>query len=147
MTGVYALQMNYSPNAESATDAQFDGPNGYLFLAWLDPVSGYWLNAANMSNTGGTDAKGPYQGSFADFEANHQGQPLADYVGYWGVNIDGSDSSGNHDTVWAVVDNLDGQFAVVPEPGTFALIGAAAVALLPVLLRRKLKQMFRHANS
>jgi hypothetical protein len=135
--GVMALQMNYSPAVESATDAHFDSLDGALFLGWLDPTSQSWVNAANMSPTIGTDSKGPYQGSFANFCLQHAGQPLADYVGYWGVNTSGNDDLGNDDTVWAVVDGLNGQFAVVPEPGTVTLLAAGGLSLLAYAWRRR----------
>jgi hypothetical protein len=128
LSGVFVLQMNYSPLVESRQDALIDGPNGNLYLAWLNS-DGHWVNAANMSMTGGTD--GLNQVSLDTATSSP-----ADYVGDWGVDI-------NDGTVWAVVDGLDGQFAVVPEPGTLALIGMGAVAVVPVLLRRKLKQMRR----
>ncbi len=141
--GAFALQMNYSPDVESAADAQTDAPAGALFLGWFDSSTGTWLNAANMSSTVGTDAKGPFLGSFAQFWSEHSGDNLADYAGYWGVNT--SDTGEDADSAWAILDGLNGQFAVVPEPGTLAMTAAAALALLP-LLRRKRAAILRGLN-
>ena len=40
--------------------------------------------------------------------------------------------------MWAVLNYSAGdQFAVVPEPGTFVLLAAGALALVPVIRRRR----------
>jgi hypothetical protein len=59
-----------------------------------------------------------------------QGNTLGELVGSWGVDLT------NHQA-WAVVDNGSGNFAVVPEPSTFALLGTAAAGLLVYRLRRR----------
>jgi len=53
------------------------------------------------------------------------------------VNTAGNDDLGNDDTVWAVVDGLNGQFAVVPEPGTVTLLAAGGLSLLAYAWRRR----------
>jgi hypothetical protein len=57
------------------------------------------------------------------------GYTMDDLVGSWGVDAT------NHES-WAIVNNGGGDFAVVPEPSTFALLGAAAVGLLVYRIRR-----------
>ena len=48
ISGPFALQIHYSQAVESTYDEQFDAPSGQLYLGWLDPASGYWVNAANF---------------------------------------------------------------------------------------------------
>jgi hypothetical protein len=131
VNGIFALQMSYSPGVESAADAAYDGPHGDLYLGWFDPANQKWRNAANRSLSLGPDSKGPFQGSFADFWSQQPSDAqLPSYLGDWGVDID------DH-TAWAVLDGLNGQFAVVPEPGTMAMVAAGALAFLPLLWRRR----------
>ena len=54
------------------------------------------------------------------------------------MNTAGTDDDGDNNTVWAILSGRYGEFAAVPEPGTFLLAAAGAAALLPLLLRRKL---------
>ena len=42
-------------------------------------------------------------------------------MGSWGVDLANQES-------WSIINNGGGDFAVVPEPTTFALLGAAALA-------------------
>jgi hypothetical protein len=99
----------------------YDGPGeateaaeGLIYLAWLDPGDGQWENAV-QGNVGSSQLPvvgcqlGPWPGNDMT-------------VGDWGVN------TSNH-AVWAVLDH-NSQFAVVPEPGTLALLVAAAVVVV-----------------
>ena len=79
-----------------------DGVPGTSDDEWLPAVEG------NFGSTNDT---------FLGVEAWNGDMTLGD----WGVN------TANH-TVWAVV-NHNSDFAVVPEPSTLVLLGAAAVAL------------------
>ena len=117
-TGNYVLEMSYDSSllggpAGEQTTAQ----DGWLFLATLH--GGTWENAVAPTGATPTFVLGAYNPS-ADF-----------HLGYYGVDLT------NH-AAWAVVD-FDGVFAVVPEPGTFALLLAGAVAVLPIV-RRRLKR-------
>jgi hypothetical protein len=142
----YVLQMTYSSSLESVSDEKTDAPAGYLYLGWLDQVvtdprhpwelTPEWVNAAIASQPGGLssavlrggkDGKyGPYVESWTAFRNSHKSN-VSSYLGYWGVDP-------ATDTVWGVV-NRQGEFAVVPEPGTIALLGVAVPALLLALRR------------
>ncbi|MGA2616425.1 MAG: autotransporter-associated beta strand repeat-containing protein [Thermoguttaceae bacterium] len=114
-TSPFVLQMSYNPAM------LYDGPGeateaaeGLIYLAWLDPGDGQWENAV-QGNVGSSQLPvvgcqlGPWPGNDMT-------------VGDWGVN------TSNH-AVWAVLDH-NSQFAVVPEPGTLALLVAAAVVVV-----------------
>lgn len=131
-SGTYALQLNYSPSIESPGDEVVDAPSGQLFLGWLDTTTDtndpQWANAANKlrdNARGGTDANGPYLGSWAEFRTSHTGS-LSNYLGYWGVEIDNNNPLYDN-SVWAVV-NTSGTYAVVPEPGTLAILSVGILS-------------------
>jgi len=94
------------------------------FLAWNQ--SGTWVNAVlgNLS-TGGSAIAG-YAGSFAASGA----AASAAYLGSWGY-----DAAGHN--VWAVLDH-NSEFAVVPEPSTWALL-AFSLTTVMVLRRRRMR--------
>jgi hypothetical protein len=58
------------------------------------------------------------------------GHTMDDLAGSWGVD------AVNHES-WAIVNNGAGNFAVVPEPSTIALLCAMAVGLLAYRIRRR----------
>jgi len=87
-------------------------------LGWLNTETNQWVNAVN-GNIGGTAT---FLGDKA-FDGNQ------DFVlGYYGINT----SKG---TVWAVI-NHNSDFAVIPEPGTWALLLFGGGALLGWRKRR-----------
>jgi len=80
------------------------------YLAWLDTSTNSWVNAVD-GNTGANDIQfinGAYDGNLV--------------VGHYGINT----ATG---TVWAVLDH-NSAFAIVPEPGTCALLILGGMALL-----------------
>jgi hypothetical protein len=135
----FTLQMSYDTNAVGGEAAA--ASNGFIFVGWRNPGSGIWTNAVN-NNVGGlgslvaTGSDQNYQGSWASFVAATGVTPstLANFLGSWGVD------TVNHDA-WAIIDYSGGangaEFAVVPEPGTLALLAAGVFSLGVAYRRRK----------
>ena len=107
-------------------------------------MDGKWHNAAATDTPDGNSGLGAdtladggqrFNGSWQAFMAREEslhGGVLPDLdllLGSWGVDL------ANHEA-WAVIDH-DADFAVVPEPGTLALLAAAAIGWLVYSRRRK----------
>lgn len=110
-TDTFALQMSYDPASLVAGEKPM--------LGWLDPGDSKWKNAV-AGDIGGTP-------TFHDNVAWSSSMVLGDY-GYY--------SSGSTYVAWAVVDH-NGQFAVIPEPGTLALLATAFISLLAYAWRKR----------
>jgi autotransporter-associated beta strand protein len=96
------------------------------FLGWLSGST--WVNAVN-GNVGSGSLAGAYTSSFADFVANNGGSFNATtMLGAYGVDVTGG-------SAWAVI-NHNSDFAVIPEPTTWALL-AASLTTLMVFRRRR----------
>jgi len=111
-TDIFALQLSMTSVAAGS------------MLGWLNS-GGQWVNSV-FGNTGNNAsvAQQGYAGSFASFQGVY-GTTLSNYLGAYG-----SDSTG----VWAVI-NHNSDFAVIPEPSTYALLAFAAGTFL--LFRRR----------
>lgn len=93
------------------------------FLAWLDTNTNTWVNAVD-GNTGSPGSlAGFYESSFYDFLADFNSSIFdpVEMLGAWGFH-----SSTN--SVWAVLDH-NSEFAVIPEPSTYALLALGLAAL------------------
>ena len=130
-TDALVLQMSYDPasllSISGLTESQA-AAQGQLCLGYLDlgpggvvgSAANQWVNAVT-GNFGGTPnfvGNEPYSSSYF-------------VLGDYGVNM-------TDHMVWAVVDH-NSEFAatVVPEPGTFALLGAGAIGLVGWAWRRR----------
>ena len=105
---IYVIQINYDDSSLGGLEAEIVADEK-LRLAWMN--GGKWVNAVE-GNSDGTPTMnlGAYN-------------PLTDFaLGNWGVDIDANN-------VWAVL-NYNGEFAVIPEPGT-GLLAIFGLALLP----------------
>jgi hypothetical protein len=129
-TSPFVLQMTYNP-ALLPLGSDSEGlwaADKRIYLAWLDPGDGKWENA--VAGNVGTNL-GVFQlGAWVPGDMT-----LGDY----GVN------TANH-TVWAVLDH-NSDFAVVPEPATFALLGVGVVALVGYGWRRRRKRSLSLADE
>lgn len=97
------------------------------FIGWLNG-SNTWVNAVS-GNTGAGALAGAYTTSFAAFLANNGGSfNAATMLGAYGVDT----TTGS---AWAVL-NHNSDFAVVPEPTTWALL-AAGLTFVVVMRRRR----------
>jgi hypothetical protein len=151
----FTLQMSYDPSELGGTAAAATAAsNGFLYLGYRS-ANGGWFNAVTVDGTvvhgqtvtdgntgtgslvssagfGTTNGTEDYPGSWTAFLAGPGAAGatnLSSLLGAWGVNT-------ANDTTWAVIDH-DAEFAVVPEPGTLALLAAGVAAMGFAYRRRK----------
>ena len=120
-TDKFVLQMSYDPTLLIGGSEADMAAAGGIYLATFDAGTQTWKNAIlgnHGDNSGGT--------------ANVQGvwnSTDDTALGTWGVD------AADH-VVWAVVDH-NSQFAVIPEPGTLALLAAGLLGLLAYAWRKR----------
>ena len=127
-TDTFVLQMSYSPQAVTGMTGLSESAAAQAGLIQLDYLD---LGPDGLAGTADDQWKPAVLGDFDSDNDTFVGvEPWNGDVtlGDWGVN------TANH-TVWAVVDH-NSQFAVTPEPGTLALLAAAAVGLAGYVWRR-----------
>jgi hypothetical protein len=127
-TDIYVVQMSYDPAAAAARTGLSElaaAQAGLIQLDYLDPgadatpytIDDEW-ELAVQGNIGSQNHK------FAGAGAWNGDMELGD----WGIDV-------NTHTAWAVVDHT-GDFEVVPEPATIALLAAGAAAAMIYRVRR-----------
>jgi len=145
-TSPYVLQMSFGSAGilahTSFTSVAQAAAAGQIYIGYNTGATGgtgtpAWSNYGNNGIPSSTATNGtPYLGTYASFAAAVNGGPitatnLGNFVGDWGVNP-------ANDTAWAIVaGGTTGEFAVVPEPGTLALLAAGALSLAIAYRRRK----------
>jgi autotransporter-associated beta strand protein len=121
-TSPFVFQMSYDPSLlpGGAANEGTWASEKKIYLAWLDPADGRWENA--VQGNIGTNSDTFHLGAWPDGDMT---------LGDWGVDT-------TSHTVWAVLDH-NSDFAVVPEPGTWTLLGAGVVGLIGWAWRRQRK--------
>jgi hypothetical protein len=141
-TTTYAMEMSFEDGINTLLDG---GRVSTVYGTYLAKWNGSaWVNAAGTVTTSGSLAQTAVNDTLSDFLAQQAAnyptlshdQLLADLAGSWGVAFNTDPSHPGVGISWAIVNNGDGQFAVVPEPSTFVLLGAGAAGML-VYFRRK----------
>ena len=116
-TSPFVLQMDYATDLLGGDEAIL-ATDEMIHLDWLNSNTNQWENA--IDGNVGTNSNHFYLGAW----------PTGDMtLGDWGVN------TANH-TAWAMLDH-NSQYAVTPEPGTLALLGAGAIVLAIYGWRRR----------
>lgn len=124
---VFLLEMSYNDAALNALSLNENSIaiSGELRLGWFDKDTNQWTTAVDGNTSGSSHFEGPI--SSATFLASLGASPLSSKLGSYGVDP-------TTDTVWAVL-NHNSEFAVIPEPSTWAILVCGGVLMIG--LRRK----------
>ena len=118
-TDTYLLEMSYNPSLLLVTESQAIA-NGWVRLQWLNPgANGIYDTTASTKDDQwqfATLGRGTFN------YVGNQAPSSSDPLGTFGVDE-------VHHFAWAVV-NMEGQFAVVPEPTSLGLLALGALGLL-----------------
>lgn len=112
-----------------ALELSFSSIESEVILGWLNG-EGQWVNARDGNFDNNINFASQYAGSFGQFQGEH-GYDLNSYIGAWGFVEDAGVVS-----VWAVL-NHNSDFAAVPEPSTWALLGLGAAGMWVMQRRRR----------
>jgi hypothetical protein len=139
----YAMEMTFDDGINSVlegTSRPTTISGSYLAKLVTTGSVSVWENAAltlvpgGLAETGVADTLTDFLATeYADHPGLTHDELLADLAGSWGVDL----VPGGVGTSWAILNNGGGEFAVVPEPSTFALLGAGIVVLLLYRARRR----------
>jgi hypothetical protein len=136
ITGAHVLEMTYD-NTLVGNEAA-DQAEGFIHVDELIGATGSqsWVNAGVAASGGGKVANwvdpSTGNGDWNSFWAAYgTSETLSQLVGSWGVDTT------DHEAWVVLPDGGAGVYAVVPEPGTFAMLGAAAMAGLGVVMVRR----------
>jgi len=130
----YAMQMSYDDGINSYIEPSVPTAIDGSYIGKL--VGNQWETPAQYTTKGSavTPAMQGYAGSLTAFLAQYYtGSNLGNLAGSWGVDLNNRES-------WVIVNSGGGQFAVVPEPSTCALLGAGIAVLLVYRARRNARR-------
>lgn len=108
----YVLEMSYNVDALKLLTASGSTATSGIYIAYLpNSTSSTWTDLCLGKDKGAYSSTVTYA------------------IGDWGLNSD--------NTIWVVTDKTSGSFAIVPEPGTFALLTCAMLSLIAYAWRRR----------
>jgi hypothetical protein len=138
----YAMEMSFDDGINNVLDSGAVAAVTGSYLAKMVTTGSVstWVNAA-LASTSGSLAQTGVADTLSDFLANEYAshtnlthdQLLTALAGSWGVSV----VPGGVGSSWAIINGGGGDFAVVPEPSTFALLGAGFVGLIAYRVRRQ----------
>ena len=121
----FAMQMSFDDGINMAMDGNQTTTLSGAYIAKWNSSANMWQAPWQYVTTPGSNAymggTAGFAGSLSEFLSDYYtGSNLASLVGSWGADLS---NPGGVESSWVIV-NSNGQFAVVPEPSTLALLGA-----------------------
>lgn len=133
-----AMEMTFDDGINQLLDSS--GSPGTISGSYIAEWNGSaWQKATSLNVSNGTAEVQGYSGTLSAFLQQYEvvkGDSLSQLAGSWGVAL----NPGGVATSWAIVNGLNqngAQFAVVPEPSTFVLLGTGVAGLLIYRGRRR----------